>query len=77
MRQERYFTTLYLFHLQGGEDNVDTSEVGVVEDLLLGGVGDLAVVDDDGVAVSTLTGEPADALGELDVGVGDEQLGIC
>jgi hypothetical protein len=42
---------------------------------LLGGVGDLAVVDDDGVAVSTALGVgPADALGELGLGVGEEQL---
>lgn len=42
---------------------------------LLGGVGDLAVVDDDGVAVSAALGVgPADALGELSLGVGEEQL---
>jgi hypothetical protein len=42
---------------------------------LLGGVGDLAVVDDDGVAVSAALGVgPADALGELGLGVGEEQL---
>lgn len=42
---------------------------------LLGGVGNLAVVDDDGVAVSAALGVgPADALGELGLGVGEEQL---
>lgn len=42
---------------------------------LLGGVGDLAVVDDDGVAVGTALGvSPADALGELGLGVGEEEL---
>lgn len=44
---------------------------------LLGGVGDLAVVEDDGVAVSTALGvRPADALGELGLGVGEEELDI-
>lgn len=43
--------------------------------LLLLGVGDLAVVDDDSVTVSTaLLVGPADALGELGLGVGEEQL---
>ena len=42
---------------------------------LLGGVGDLAVVEDDGVAVgAALVIGPADALGELGLGVGEEQL---
>jgi hypothetical protein len=42
---------------------------------LLGGVGDLAVVEDDGVAVSAaLLVGPADALGELGLGVGEEEL---
>lgn len=42
---------------------------------LFGGVGDLAVVDDDGVAVGAALGVgPADALGELGLGVGEEQL---
>lgn len=42
---------------------------------LLGGVGDLAVVEDDGVAVGTALGVgPANALGELGLGVGEEEL---
>lgn len=42
---------------------------------LLGGVGNLAVVDDEGVAVGPALGVgPADALGELGLGVGEEQL---
>ena len=42
---------------------------------LLGGIGDLAVVDDEGVAVGAALGVgPADALGELGLGVGEEQL---
>lgn len=43
--------------------------------LLTGSVGDLAVVDDDGVAASTaLVISPADALGELGLGVREEEL---
>lgn len=39
------------------------------------GVGDLAVVDDDGVATSAaLLVGPADALGELGLGVRQEEL---
>lgn len=42
---------------------------------LLGGISDLAVVDDEGVAVGAALGVgPADALGELGLGVGEEQL---
>lgn len=42
---------------------------------LLGGVGDLAVVEDDGVAVGTALGVgPANALGEAGLGVGEEEL---
>lgn len=42
---------------------------------LLGGVGDLAVVDDQDVAVGTaLLVSPADGLGELGLGVGEEEL---
>jgi hypothetical protein len=45
---------------------------------LLGGVGDLAVVDDQDVAVGTaLLVSPADGLGELGLGVGEEELGEC
>jgi hypothetical protein len=42
---------------------------------LLGSVGDLAVVEDDGVAVgAALVVGPADALGESGLGVGEEEL---
>jgi hypothetical protein len=42
---------------------------------LLGGVGDLAVVDDEHVAVgAALLISPANGLGELGIGVGEEQL---
>lgn len=43
---------------------------------LLGSVGDLAVVEDEGVAVGTALGiGPANALGETGLGVGEEELG--
>lgn len=41
---------------------------------LTGSIGDLAVVNDNGVTSSTLVEVPANALGELGVGVGKEQL---
>lgn len=51
---------------------------GNLEDVLgslLGGVGDLAVVNDDGVTVGTaLSVGPADGLGETGLGVGEEEL---
>lgn len=42
------------------------------------GVGDLAVVDDDGetLGAALLIG-PADALGELGIRVGQEELQVC
>lgn len=61
-------------YLQVLEDGVD---VGNLEDVLLallGGVGDLAVVDDETIAVSaTLVIGPADTLGELGLGIGEEE----
>ena len=42
---------------------------------LKGSVGDLAVVKDEGIAAGTaLRVRPADALGELSLGVGEEEL---
>lgn len=45
----------------------------VVHLRLNGGVGDLAVVDDNGVTSSTVTKVPANALGELGLRVGKEE----
>jgi hypothetical protein len=62
-------------NLQLLEDSIGAGELKSVLGGLLGGVGDLAVVDDDHVAVgATLLVSPADALGELGVGVGEEEL---
>lgn len=56
----------------------ETSGLTYLEVVLSGltlGVGDLAVVDDDGVAASAaLLISPADALGETGLGVGKEEL---
>lgn len=61
--------------LQVVNDGVGTGELEVVHLGLTSGVGDLAVVDDDGVTVGTAVGvSPADALGELGIGVGQEEL---
>lgn len=57
------------------EDSVGAGDLENVLGGLLGGVGDLAVVDDDHVAVgAALLISPADALGELGLGVGKEEL---
>lgn len=56
------------------EDSVNTRLLKSLELVLLLSVGDLAVVDDDGVASSALAGEPAKALGELDLRVGSKDL---
>jgi hypothetical protein len=42
--------------------------------VVLGGVGDLAVVNDDGETASSLIEVPADAAGELGILVGHEEL---
>lgn len=76
MKQMRPFTQIYFgTNLQLLEDSVGAGELKGVLGGLLGGVGDLAVVDDNHVAVGTALGvSPADALGELGLGVGEEEL---
>lgn len=62
-------------NLQLLEDRLGAGEVEAVLGGLLGGVDDLTVVKDDHVAVgATLLISPADALGELGIGVGEEEL---
>lgn len=62
-------------NLQLLEDSIGAGEHEAVLGGLLGGVGDLTVVDNDHVAVgASLLVSPADALGELGVGVGEEEL---
>lgn len=61
--------------LQLLEDVVGGGDLEDVLGSLLGGVGDLAVVNDDGVTVGTaLSVGPADGLGETGLGVGEEEL---
>lgn len=63
-------------HLQLLDDVLGGGKLEVVLRGLAGSVGDLAVVEDDSVAGSaTLLVNPADALGELGVGVREEELG--
>lgn len=62
-------------HLQLLDDVLGTGELEVVHLRLTSSVGDLAVVEDNGVTTSTtVLVSPADALGELGVGVGEEEL---
>jgi hypothetical protein len=76
MRQPIYPNLFFTgANLQLLEDGLGAGEVEAVLGDLLGGVGDLAVVDDDHVTVgAALLISPADALGELGVGVGKEEL---
>lgn len=62
-------------NLQLLEDRLGAGEVEAVLGGLLGSVDDLTVVNDDHVAVgAALLISPADALGELGLGVGEEEL---
>ena len=61
-------------HLQLLDDVLGTRELEVVHLRLTGSVGDLAVVDDEGVPQRTVAINPADLLGERDVVVGHEEL---
>lgn len=60
--------------LQLGQDGLGARLVNGLGVVLLAGVDDLAVVDGDGVARGALTNGPANALAELGVGVGGEDL---
>jgi hypothetical protein len=62
-------------NLQLLEDRRGAGEIEAVLGGLLGSVDDLTVVNDDHVAVgAALLVSPADALGELGLGVGEEEL---
>jgi len=65
-----------LFHdLQVLDNSVGARELKVVLSRLESGVGDFAVVEDDGETLSAaLVVGPADALGELGLGVRKEEL---
>lgn len=59
-------------HLQLGQDGRGVRSLDTIGRLL--GVGDLAVVDDEGVAAGPLAERPADLLGELGLCVRREHL---
>jgi hypothetical protein len=62
-------------NLQLLEDSIGAGDLQGVLGSFLGGVGDLAVIDDDHVAVSAaLWVSPADTLRETGLGVGEEEL---
>lgn len=63
--------------LQLGQDTESTGGLNALGVVVLGGVGDLAVVNDDGEAASSLIEVPANAAGELGILVGHEELGEC
>lgn len=74
LRQSNLFY-LGIASLQLLVDVVGAGDLENVLGSLLGGVSDLAVVNDEGVTVGTaLSVGPADALGELGLRVGQEQL---
>lgn len=63
-----------MLHLQLSQDTQGAGGLDALGVLVNGGVGDLAVVDDDGEAASSLLEVPADAAGELGILVGHEEL---
>lgn len=64
------------WHLQLGEDGIGARDGDATSGLELG-VGDLAVVNDNGVAAGAVGGgEPANALAELAVLVGSKDLSL-
>lgn len=70
------YPNLFATNLQLLVDSVGAGDLKGVHGGLLGGIGDLTVVNDDHVAVgAALLVSPADGLGELGLGVGEEQLG--
>ena len=74
--QDLYLRSIYSDDvpcLKLGDDSLGTRLLDAGS-LLLGGVGNLAVVNDDGVAGGPLTGSPTDALAELGLWVGGEDL---
>lgn len=60
--------------LQLLQDTQSARRLNALGVVVLGSVGDLAVVDDDGEAAGALVKVPADAAGELGVLVGHEEL---
>lgn len=62
--------------LQLGQDTESTRGLNALGVVVLGGVGDLAVVNDDGEAASSLIEVPADAAGELGILVGHEENAV-
>lgn len=73
MRQPIYFDLLTGLKLL--ENVVGAGQLQGVHRGLLGSVGDLAVVDDEDVAVGTALGVgPANGLGEFGIRVGEEEL---
>lgn len=65
-----------MLHLQLSQDTQGSGGLDALGVLVNGGVGDLAVVDDDGEAASSLLEVPADAAGELGILVGHEEDGV-
>lgn len=63
-------------YLQLGEDVIGTRDANGAGTLLLLGVGDLAVVDDNGVAGSALVNSPANLLAKLGGIVSSEDLNL-
>lgn len=75
MRSARTHLSFLIHDLQVLDNSVGARELKVVLSRLESGVADLAVVEDDGEALgAALLVGPADALGELGLGVGKEEL---
>lgn len=70
------FSKPSFLYLELSQDTVGTSVGDALRHLIQLGVGNLAVVDDNSIALGAVTLGPADALAELAVGIGHEKLSI-
>lgn len=61
-------------YLELSQDTLGTSVGNALRHLIQLGVGNLAVVNDNGITLGAVTLGPADGLAELAVGVGHEEL---
>lgn len=70
------FIPPFLIHLELSQDTIGTSVGDAPAHLIQLGVGDLAVVNDNGITLGAVTLGPADGVAELAVGVGHEELSL-
>lgn len=70
------FSNPPFLYLELSQDTLGTSVGDALRHLIQLGVGNLAVVDDNSIALGAVTLGPADGLAELAVGIGHKELSI-